>query len=313
MMKLSHISLLSRADRRAVLFLMGFALLVLVIIVALGGGETETPLSATDSLGQHMERQGNRRWTAFRDYDRRSGYGYYATGKGRATSATLFPFDPNTADSTALLRLGLRPWQVRSIYKYRAAGGVYRRPQDFARLYGLTQQQYRRLEPYIRIANDYRPAAELYAGEHSPSHPTADTLQRHWTRKLGPNEHVSLNSADTTALKRVPGIGSYFARRIVSYRQRLGGFYSAQQLLEIDNFPTEALPYLQVDDHIRRMNVNKLSLSELKRHPYINYYQAKDITDYRRLHGPLRSLDDVRLTGDFTQQDFERLRHYVEF
>ena len=73
----------------------------------------------------------------------------------------LFPFDPNTADSTALLRLGLQPWQVRAIYKYRARGGVYRQPSDFARLYGLTQQRYRQLKPYIRIGQDYQPAALL--------------------------------------------------------------------------------------------------------------------------------------------------------
>ena len=68
-----------------------------------------------------------------------------------------FPFDPNTADSTQLLRLGLAPWQVRAIYHYRAKGGVFRRPSDFARLYGLTAKQYRELEPYIRISADYLP------------------------------------------------------------------------------------------------------------------------------------------------------------
>ena len=64
----------------------------------------------------------------------------------------LFPFDPNTADSTTLLRLGLQPWQVRSIYKYRSRGGRFRVKEDFARLYGLTLEKYRQLEPYITIS-----------------------------------------------------------------------------------------------------------------------------------------------------------------
>ena len=77
---------------------------------------------------------------------------YYAT---ESQKVERFPFDPNTADSTQLLRLGLQPWQVRNIYKYRAKGGIYRQKEDFARLYGLTVKQYRELEPYIRISNDY--------------------------------------------------------------------------------------------------------------------------------------------------------------
>lgn len=83
---------------------------------------------------------------------------YYATP---STKAERFPFDPNTADSTQLLRLGLQPWQVRNIYKYRARGGIYRQKEDFARLYGLTVKQYRELEPYIHISNDYLPASTL--------------------------------------------------------------------------------------------------------------------------------------------------------
>ena len=81
--------------------------------------------------------------------------------QGEEQRAERFPFDPNTADSTTLLRLGLQPWQVANIYRYRSHGGIYRRPEDFARLYGLTQKQYRELEPYIRISADYRPAVEL--------------------------------------------------------------------------------------------------------------------------------------------------------
>lgn len=66
----------------------------------------------------------------------------------------LFAFDPNTADSTQFLRLGLQPWQVRNIYKYRSRGGRYRKKSDFARLYGLTLEKYRQLEPYIVIGKE---------------------------------------------------------------------------------------------------------------------------------------------------------------
>ena len=179
------------------------------------------------------------------------------------------------------------------------------------RLYGLTAGQYRRLEPYIRISDDYRPAAEAYPAEPRPAY-VRDTTR--YPLKLKPGQHVALNTADTTLLKRVPGIGSGFARAIVRYRERLGGFYSTAQLMEIGNFPQSALPYFTADPSLcRKLNVNRLTLSQLRRHPYIGFYQAKTIIDHRRLHGPLRSLDDLRLYKDFPPETIERLRHYIEF
>ena len=193
----------------------------------------------------------------------------------------LFPFDPNTADSTALLRLGLQPWQVRNIYKYRAAGGVYRQRSDFARLYGLTQKQYRTLEPYIHIGSDYQPAAEAVASVNKTVGYGRDTLR--FPVKIKSSEHISVNTADTNLLKKVPGIGSYYARQIIRYRTRLGGFYSTQQLLEIEDFPEESLPYFRISthdtEHIQRLFINRLSIHPLKRHPYMGYYRARAIVD----------------------------------
>lgn len=238
-------------------------------------------------------------------------------------TAELFPFDPNTADSTQLLRLGLSPWMVRNIYRYRASGGVYRTPKDFARLYGLTVKQYRTLEPYIRIGDDYRPASEIYGGDNSPyavgenpSHEYGETSPHDtlkYPRKLRPGETVPLNGSDTTQLKRVPGIGSGYALAIVRRRERLGGFYSERQLLEIDGLPEQAVRYVRVDGSVARININKLSFSRLRQHPYINYYQARDIVDYRHLRGDIKSLSDLRLLKSFTAADIERLSHYVEF
>ena len=132
--------------------------------------------------------------------------------------------------------------------------------------------------------------------------------------KIKKGEFVVLNTADTTILKTVPGIGPYFARKIVQYGQRLGGYVSVDQLDEIEDFPLDAKDYLMVKDAIpRKLNVNQLSLNELRRHPYINFYQAKAITDYRRLHGPIKNLNDLSLSKDFPQETIARLLPYVAY
>ena len=220
-------------------------------------------------------------------------------------------FDPNTADSTELLRLGLQPWQVVNIYKYRAAGGVYRKPRDFARLYGLTLKQYRQLEPYIRISEEYM-TAERYFYKYEPIE-ERDTIK--YPIKLQPEERVVLNRADTAQLRKVPGIGSFFARKIVEYRERLGGYYRVQQLLEIEDFPETAVAFFIIPDdtEFRKMNLNRLSLNELKKHPYLNFHQARAIVDFRRLHGRLDNLRQLSLSQDFPPEAIERLEPYVEY
>lgn len=234
---------------------------------------------------------------------------YYGEEPAASRIAERFVFDPNTADSNQLLRLGLEPWMVHNIYKYRAHGGIYRTKEDFARVYGLTVGQYRSLEPYIRIGRDYQPAATLIAErERRP----VDTLRQ--LHKIATGEKIDLATADTSQLKRVPGIGSYYANCIARYGQRLGGFVSIDQLDEIDELPPNVKQYFSVDaPHPVKLNLNKLSINELKRHPYLNYYQAQSIVDYRRLHGPLHSLDDLKLLRDFPPEVIQRLAPYVCF
>ena len=307
-MALGDFFYIRKSDRIALAFIcIVITVLTVIFFVVDNSSDNLFVLSPNDSI----------RVSEGRNTSAKEGY-YYVEGK----KAELFPFDPNTADSTQLLRLGLKPWQVRNIYRYRAAGGVYRQPRDFARLYGLTLKQYRILEPYICISDDYRPASEFYDGmataeesgktQEEYVEAPRDTVK--YPRKLRPGETIPLNTADTTLLKRVPGIGSGYALAIVRWRERLGGFYSGRQLLEIEGLPEQVLQYVRVTPgETKKININKATFSQLRRHLYINYYQARDIVDYRRLRGEIRSLSDLRLLKSFTSADFERLSHYVEF
>ena len=302
-MRLSEFLYMQKTDRQVLLSLLVVATAVLGIVYFSGetplpdGGEAALPADSMDTAAV-PPRQTARPYEPYRQEERKP---------------ERFAFDPNTADSTLLLRLGLRPWQVRNIYKYRAAGGIYRTKEDFARLYGLTAKEYRELEPYIRISPDYQPASALL---HKTRADGRDSMHRQrYPQKLSEGETVDLATADTAALRRVPGVGSYFARRIVEYGERLGGYVSVDQLDEIKGFPQTAKAYIAIKENAepRKLQVNALSADELQRHPYLNYYQARAIADYRRLHGPLRSLDDLRLLRDFPPETIERLRPYVAF
>lgn len=172
--------------------------------------------------------------------------------------------------------------------------------------------QVRERTVYVRTKVIYRDTA--YQRGRRLTEVEYDSVKAHYQPKIRQGEHVVLNTADTVQLKMVPGIGPYFARKIVEYGQRLGGFVSVDQLDEIEDFPLDAKEYLTIEiPSPVKLDINHLSLNELKRHPYINFYQARAITDYRRLHGPIRSLEELRLSKDFPPEAIERLLPYVAY
>lgn len=129
---------------------------------------------------------------------------------------------------------------------------------------------------------------------------------------------VELNSADTTTLMLLHGIGPTFANRIVRYRNRLGGFVREEQLLEVYGFTPELLdhiePYLHIElDSLRRIPVNSIPLKQLVKHPYIEYYQARDIVNLRNRGVRFSSIDDLRAVPSMADSTLERLLPYLSF
>ena len=172
--------------------------------------------------------------------------------------------------------------------------------------------QIRERTVYVRTKVIYRDTA--YRRGRRLADVEYDSVKARYQPKIRQDEHVVLNMADTTQLKMVPGIGPYFARKIMEYGQRLGGYVSVDQLDEIEDFPLDSKKYLTIEAPSPiKLDINRLSLNELKRHPYINFYMARAITDYRRLHGPIRSLEELRLSKDFPPEAIERLLPYVAY
>lgn len=316
----------SKSDRRGLLLLEWMAILALVLLWAYSNRKPESGNGggsfSTDSLSQ---RKTPRNYT-------------YAVPEMPVES---FPFDPNTADSTTLLRLGLAPWQVKAIYNYRAKHGRYHTVEDFKRLPGMTLELWERLGKFVTIDKKYRyldvpPVSRTRSSTSSvpekktqtettpqtkPSdsimQPDEDSIRVDTTRypvKFKEKTLVDINAADTNLLKKIPNIGSYRAREIVSYRQRLGGYTEVNQVMEACEMPDEVLEWFSlVPVPVKTLNVNSLSVRQLMRHPYLSFYQAREIVEYRKEHGPIKQIEELATLDKFSSFDIERLRPYLIF
>ena len=221
-----------------------------------------------------------------------------------------FPFNPNTADSMTLLRVGLKPWQVKNLMAYRRAGGRWKDADDFKRLYGLSDEEFQRLRPYVQIPPAVK---EVYFTEHDRAR--QDSLHHLRPEKFTQLTVLDLNTVDTLTLRKIPGIGVGYSRSIVSYRERLGGFVNVAQLKDIEGLPARIEEWFSVEEQVavRTISINKSDFKTLVRHPYLSYEQVKVITTHIRKYGPLRSWKDLQLYPEFTPQDFERLTPYFVF
>ncbi|MCS6916900.1 MAG: helix-hairpin-helix domain-containing protein [Chitinophagales bacterium] len=226
----------------------------------------------------------------------------------RPKTVQRFAFDPNTADLEELLQLGLNKKVAATLIRYRQAGGRFRQKSDLRRIYGITNEDYAALEPYIRIGSETpeEPASDSSVRQTSPNpaHPVLSTV-------------VELNAADSALLVDLPGIGPVLARRIINWRSRLGGFYAVEQLLEVRGLTKETLeqvrPWVTVDSQaIQPLNVNLASEEQLKSHPYFRRI-ATLLVSYRQHHGPYRSFGDLEQMEGILPEELARIRPYLIF
>lgn len=213
----------------------------------------------------------------------------------KAPPLTPFPFDPNTLGEAGFRKLGLRDRLVKTLLNYRNKGGKFYTRESLQRIYGLHEDEYRQLEPFIRLPGQ----------QDNPG----------WTKKeITP---VGINSADTTQWISLPWIGSKLAANIVAYRERLGGFTRPEQLLEVYGITPESYarfrPYLRVDKtRIRRLNLNTATYYELNAHPYLHGALADSLTALRRRHqyklDNLQQLKEIALIND---EIFRKIAPYL--
>lgn len=234
------------------------------------------------------------------------------------------PFDPNTADSVTLSHFGWSSFVVGNILKYRRHGGRYERAEDLKKIYGLTAAEYEAVKPYIRIEKSKWYHQKLVDSVHvvkvdglkSTNH---DSVQVEKVEQpLAPKIVCFINSADTAELIKIRGIGKYTAMQIIRYRDHLGGFYTANQLDEVPNVRLENLSVLKecicIDTSlICPISLNTADLEDLKAHPYIDFYQAKALIEWRKIRGAMTSMADIGFLEEFSPVDLERLRPYLSF
>lgn len=203
-----------------------------------------------------------------------------ATGKDKFKTPKRFVFDPNTVSEKQLIELGLKAKTASTFIKFRSKGFEFRQKEDLKKVYGISGNLYKELEPYVLI--------EKKKGEPEGAKTQETVLQD----KIAPQKKakviIELNSADSAMLVDLPGIGPGFARKIIKYRNLLGGYNSVGQLKEVYGFTDEMLAKLKglvmikYPVELKKINLNTDDFKTVNRHPYIEYETTRNIFNLKR-------------------------------
>ena len=222
----------------------------------------------------------------------------------------LFPFNPNHIGLAEWKRLGLSERQAGSILKWREKGGVFRVKADVERMYTVSPELYKQWFSSIQLPE------KLPQNENSKFNSSGqDEIPMLQLQEL---TRINLNVADSTELLTLPGIGPFYAGKIVEFREQLGGFVSIDQLMALWNMTPEKIEgfadRLEINlNDVHGLPINTLSADSLSRHPYITYKQAKVVVNYRKQHGPLNGTEDLKKVLVLSESDIEKIAPYLSF
>lgn len=230
-------------------------------------------------------------------------------------SIELFNFDPNTVSQEDMVKLGLSEKVAGTIINYREKGGKFYQATDLQKIYGLNAEDYERLAPFIVLKNELSNtnSSKPAITEQSSSvdvHPAVYP-------KKELNITLELNTADSSQLTSVYGIGPVYASRIVKYRNLLGGFVQKDQLLEVYGISPEVYEKIQeqivCEVNVKPIKVHQAEWVDLKSHPYISSDLANLILNYIKSHGKMDSLGVLLDLDIIDKDDYQKLKPYLSF
>jgi competence protein ComEA len=234
----------------------------------------------------------------YQNYREPNDKNYYA----KQVKGGLFNFDPNTLDEAGWRRLGMRDKTITTIQNYITKGGRFYKPEDIRKIWGLHKEEADRLMPFVQIKNNN---LKNYPETKIVEKPTFTTAI------------IDINTADTTSLIALPGIGSKLSQRIISFRDKLGGFYSVEQIGETYGLPDSTFqkikPRFSVSNSsVHKININTATIDEMKVHPYLRYAVANAIVQYRIQHGNYIVVDDIKKIMLVTDEVFNKTAPYLK-
>lgn len=225
-----------------------------------------------------------------------------------------FNFDPNNASEQQLIDLGFPSFTAKTIIKYRLKGGKFKIKEDLLKIYSLKPALYESLESLIllpaKIVEKKYDNQEYVVITSIQKAPISTDLKKNKTEI----EKFDINKADTSQLIQINGIGSVLAKRIIKYRDLLGGFYHLDQIQETYGIKpeviNEVLKNVFIGTAVKKIKINQISN---QKHPYLNFNQIKIINAFIKQHGNFKTFADLKDIKILDEITISKISPYIDY
>lgn len=206
-------------------------------------------------------------------------------------------FDPNLYTLNDWMQLGLSEKQSNVVLKFTQYG--IHSNEELEKIFVIPE------ELFLLIKD-----STYYPVKHESVKIIEESDQKRFTGVL------ELNGAKSDELVQLSGIGPYYSKKIVEYRERLGGYVRKEQLLELWKFDAKLLEQIEgqlsIDlNNVRKLNINQEEVDKLANHPYISYKVANSIVNIRKQHGDFKSIEDIKMSKLIDEELFVKLKPYI--
>jgi len=214
-------------------------------------------------------------------------------------------FNPNKYPAEAWKKMGFTNQQIRNIKNYEAKGGKFKRKEDVKKIYSISDVEYEIIEPYIDIPSPYK----LKKGK---------VISKKVKSKNPKFTIIEINSASSPYLESSLGLTSYLAKRIISYKNVLGGYINKKQLKEVyglnDSIYNTIKKYVEIDTSlISKIDINNVKFKQLLKHPYFDYNTTKSFFNARNKIGSFSSLNQLKLIDGISDSTINKVGSYLYF
>jgi competence ComEA-like helix-hairpin-helix protein len=271
------------------------------------------PREMLDSLANLLEKENHQKLRKPKFYPKKH-------KEKLSRTVRLFDFDPNQVSIDQMEELGIPTFLAKRVDKFRSKGGKFRKKEDLLNIYDFPSAIYQRLEPHIVLSSSVVTKRTENAGNTSAlntakPHPDRASYSKPSRPALAA---FDINTADTTQLVKLRGIGTKLSLRILKFRDALGGFHSTAQYNEIFGLDSLALAemnrYAKVTSEVQKLNINTATLAELTAHSYLrNKKMATIIINYRNQHGDFQSIDDLKKVKVVDDATIKKIEPYLSF
>jgi competence ComEA-like helix-hairpin-helix protein len=216
--------------------------------------------------------------------------------KKKRFSAPPRKFNPNEYSAEDWINLGLSEKQVAVLLKFTKNG--IRSNEDLKRIFVISDELYALIKD------------STYYPERPKTEYTPKVIEEKKVQKL------EINTASIEDLENLKGIGPFFAKQIIKYRDRLGGFATKEQILEVWKMTIETydklIPQIEIDkSKIRKLKINDVTPEELKNHPYLNWSQVNSIIKMRAQRTNFNNINEIQESKLIDAETFEKLIPYL--